>query len=117
MGEKGSMFPFQDNGFLDFSSSFHPQHQTVVRAQGFDHSSLMAADIPGNRLDSRNYNRHVVGQKNPNFNGGDEKKILRRDVERQRRKEMGGLYRNLIALIPYEYIKVHRMTFYACIYH
>nr|GMD79929.1 transcription factor bHLH36 [Ipomoea batatas] len=111
MGEKGSMFPFQENGFLDFSSSFHPQHQTVLRPQAFDHSSLMAAEIPANgRLDFAGNYKHVVGQKNPNFNGGDEKKLLRRDVERQRRKEMGGLYRNLIALIPYEYIKGKRST-------
>nr|GLL45099.1 transcription factor bHLH120-like [Ipomoea trifida] len=111
MGEKGSMFPFQENGFLDFSSSFHPQHQTVLRPQAFDHTSLMAAEIPTNgRLDFAGNYKHVVGQKNPNFNGGDEKKLLRRDVERQRRKEMGGLYRNLIALIPYEYIKGKRST-------
>nr|GMD96013.1 transcription factor bHLH36-like [Ipomoea batatas] len=110
MEQISSTFPFQD-GLLHFSP-ISARQQTRPPVSDHNNNPLLVFDLLKGDEDvvpTMKHNvvlqQHQQLQRNPN-NPHQERKIIRRDVERQRRKEMGGLYKSLVGLIPYEYIKV-----------
>lgn len=120
MEQISSTFPFQD-GLLHFSPISARQQKPPVS----DHNSnpLLVFDLlKGDDDDvvptmkSNVVQQQLLQQQKNLINPRDhhqERKIIRRDVERQRRKEMGSLYKSLVGLIPYEYIKVSTLLSYA----
>nr|GMD97207.1 transcription factor bHLH36 [Ipomoea batatas]GMD99923.1 transcription factor bHLH36 [Ipomoea batatas]GME18102.1 transcription factor bHLH36 [Ipomoea batatas] len=117
MEQISSTFPFQD-GLLHFSP-ISARQQTRPPVSDHNSNPLLVFDLLKGDEDVvptmkpnvvlQQYQQLQQQQRNPN-NPHQERKIIRRDVERQRRKEMGGLYKSLVGLIPYEYIKGKRST-------
>ncbi|PIA35756.1 hypothetical protein AQUCO_03500248v1 [Aquilegia coerulea] len=64
----------------------------------------------GNRKSFESSNKIDEGGCNNNNNNNKKIKIMHREVEKQRRQEMAGLYRSLRSLVPHEYLKGKRST-------
>lgn len=109
------MFPLHsgDELFFKVSSNSHQQDkipQDLISGHASEASSIITNDMGKSRrgqsssmetdkIPSDNYNSN-----NSNYNNN--KKLMHRDVERQRRQEMATLYASLRALLPLEFIKV-----------
>lgn len=109
------MFPLHsgDELFIKVSSNSHQQDkipQDLISGHASEASSIITNDMgkshrgqsfsmETDKIPSDNYNSN-----NSNYNNN--KKLMHRDVERQRRQEMATLYASLRALLPLEFIKV-----------
>lgn len=111
------MFPLHsgDDLFFKVSSDSHQQYkipQDLISGHASEASSIITNDMgksrrgqsssmETDRIPSDNYNNN-----NSNYNNN--KKLMHRDIERQRRQEMATLYASLRALLPLEFIKGKR---------
>lgn len=111
------MFPLHsgDELFFKVSSNSHQQDkipQDLISGHASEASSIITNDMgkshrgqsfsmETDKIPSDNYNSN-----NSNYNNN--KKLVHRDVERQRRQEMATLYASLRALLPLEFIKGKR---------
>ncbi|GAY41300.1 hypothetical protein CUMW_058370 [Citrus unshiu] len=111
------MFPLHsgDELFFKVSSNSHQQDkipQDLISGHASEASSIITNDMgkshrgqsfsmETDKIPSDNYNSN-----NSNYNNN--KKLMHRDVERQRRQEMATLYASLRALLPLEFIKGKR---------
>nr|WIE96205.1 basic helix-loop-helix transcription factor [Loropetalum chinense var. rubrum] len=103
-----SMFPFDQTDELFQFSSIPCQHHKIQQ----DELRLTPYPEENDLTKKPNYRRRQKSsaafgdsEENPNEN---KKKILHRDLERQRRVEMGTLYDSLRSLLPLEYLKGKR---------
>ncbi|XP_048228535.1 transcription factor bHLH36 isoform X2 [Ricinus communis] len=115
------MFPLQQGNELCFKISSNPhqqQHTLIPQDLILDHPELLHActDVTHNVGKSRrqklmsadNNNKNDHGINTPSLITNDKKKMMHRDIERQRRQEMATLHASLRSLLPLEYIKGKR---------
>lgn len=112
------MFPFQqwhelsDDGDDQIFSVFQQQH---TNQQDLGHAPMEGSNLPKNMEKSPRkrvlLNTPGDNHGNTSDGGGGDKKILRRDMERQRRQAMANLNASLRSLLPIEYIKVKQILF------
>lgn len=101
------MFPLQQGNELCFqiSSSTHNEiPQDLITSHPALYGSTDVADDLGKSR--RRKSISMDNDQSARDNSNDKKKLLHRDIERQRRQEMTTLYASLRSLLPLEYIKV-----------
>lgn len=106
------MFPFQQCNELSEDEIFSllRQQETYLR-DSIPASVLEGSDLPKNMEKSPRKNVLLAtpgGGTDDNSPGGD-RRMLRRDMERQRRQEMATLNESLRSLVPTDYIKVNKI--------
>ncbi|XP_021294102.1 transcription factor bHLH120-like [Herrania umbratica] len=98
-----------DEMFFQVSSNSDPQNTTpqdkiLDFALPVDGTSNLSSN-----MGSRGQQRKLwASDKSENSNDDNKKKLMHRDIERQRRQEMATLYASLRTLLPLEYIKGKR---------
>ena len=120
------MFPFQ-SGELSFQVSNNLENNTNTNTNLLHQSYNEHAHIPlisnfkspktrtqqSNKIWHENADRNNKGNGEDGICGNDviSKKIIHREVERQRRQEMSSLHSSLRSLLPMEYIRVNSTHF------
>lgn len=106
----GTMFPFHQGNELCFQISPNPiQQQNIPQDLLLDHpphQQPYGATNLTHRVKNRGRRSISSVDNGDTKEETDKKKLLHRDIERQRRQEMTALYRSLRSLLPLEYIKV-----------
>ncbi|KAK6926320.1 Myc-type, basic helix-loop-helix (bHLH) domain [Dillenia turbinata] len=108
------MFPLQQGNELCFQiSSISNQQQLTFNQdmilQQYASSSVDASLNHTNIIMGRRGRKHIETSANNNNDAEDHKKrIMHREIERQRRLEMSNLYSTLRSLLPIDYIKGKR---------
>ncbi|KAH7557526.1 hypothetical protein ACOSQ2_027576 [Xanthoceras sorbifolium] len=107
------MFPLHTGGELFFSVSSNPHHQQYKIPQDLilDHASLDACNITHSTGKSRRRESCAMDTNeitSATGNGKNKKKMMHRDIERQRRQEMATLHASLRSLLPLEFLKGNR---------
>lgn len=82
------MFPFNDPSHHDYQTPL----QNLFASQLISPPAASSSDLNTNKIE-------IITQ-------NEERKIMHRDVERERRKQMASLLINLRSLLPLEFIKV-----------
>ncbi|RVW46176.1 Transcription factor bHLH120 [Vitis vinifera] len=104
------MFPLHQGNELLFRIPYTPSKQYIIQQDMIlDHASLEASNLCNHK--GKSPNRKLFAQDNNDEisnDGKKKKKIVHRDVERQRRQDMATLYTSLRSLLPLEYIKGKR---------
>ncbi|KAK4489480.1 hypothetical protein RD792_005289 [Penstemon davidsonii] len=95
------MFPFQqsDDSLIEDPLLIFQTDSILNPSLSFDPITKISKKRP------RISKSHINDEEN---NEGKIKKVMHRDIERQRRQEMGSLYASLRTLLPLEYIKGKR---------
>ncbi|KAL6321247.1 hypothetical protein AAG906_016281 [Vitis piasezkii] len=103
------MFPLQQCYELSDDEIFSLLQQQHINQQDPSHASMEGSNLPKNTEKSPRKKELLAtpGDNDGNTSGGD-RKIMRRDMERQRRQEMANLNASLRSLLPIEYIKGKR---------
>ncbi|XAR71767.1 hypothetical protein NMG60_11018177 [Bertholletia excelsa] len=101
-----SIFPLKQANELVFQPTVQPE-ETV------GHSSLASSNLVADAAAAatgKSRRRGSAANREGDESGGNkqEKRIVHRDIERQRRQEMSSLYASLRSLLPLEYIKGKR---------
>ena len=106
------MFPLHQGNELLFRIPYTPSKQYIIQQDMIlDHASLEASNLCNHK--GKSPNRKLFAQDNNDEisnDGKKKKKIVHRDVERQRRQDMATLYTSLRSLLPLEYIKVKNLS-------
>ena len=107
------MFPLQQCYELSDDEIFSFLQQQHINQQDPSHASMEGSNLPKNMEKSHRKKELLAtpGDNDGNTSGGD-RKIMRRDMERQRRQEMANLNASLRSLLPIEYIKVNKVFFF-----
>ncbi|KAJ6869687.1 hypothetical protein NC651_034423 [Populus alba x Populus x berolinensis] len=108
------MFPLHQGGELCFKISSSPHQQDNIPQDlilAHQYAEIHGSDITnsmekGRRRNIISMDNNEVARDNTN---NSKKKMMHRDVERQRRQEMATLYASLRALLPLEFIKATRV--------
>ncbi|KAK9291812.1 hypothetical protein L1049_019762 [Liquidambar formosana] len=107
------MFPFHQSDELLFKiSSPYPHHDTQQNLTQ-DHASLDGSNLitgMGKSWDKKLLSSTQGNVDDDNRNIGNNKKLMHKEIERQRRQEMTSLYATLRLQLPPEYIKGKRST-------
>lgn len=101
------MFPLQQGNELCFQISSNTRNeipQDLITSHPALYGSTDVADDLGQSR--RRKSISMDNDQSARDNSNDKKKLLHRDIERQRRQEMTTLYASLRSLLPLEYIKV-----------
>lgn len=103
------MFPLHQGDELCFKVGSNPLQQDKIQQDQIltTRASLSGSNITNNMVKSRQ--RKLISMDNDNS----KKKMMRRDIERQRRQEMATLYASLRSLLPLEFIKVRNLSSFA----
>lgn len=101
------MFPLHQGNELLFQIPYTPSQQYYTFQQ-----DMIRDDEAGNLSShkGKNRTRKLLARDNNDESSNDGKKmkkIMHRDMERQRRQDMATLYTSLRSLLPLEYIKVN----------
>ncbi|KAJ0043804.1 hypothetical protein Pint_17329 [Pistacia integerrima] len=103
------MFPLNSGDELFFNASSNPHQQYNIPEDlicGRD--SQDASNITNNSGRSRRRRKSCAMDTADDTNSDNKKKMMHRDIERQRRQEMATLHASLRSLLPLEYIKGKR---------
>ncbi|KAF2315719.1 hypothetical protein P3X46_023723 [Hevea brasiliensis] len=102
------MFPLHQGNEMCFQISSNPPHK-IPQGLILSHPALYGSDVTDDLGNSRR--RKSISRdsgETARNKDSDKKKLLHRDIERQRRQEMATLYASLRSLLPLEYIKGKR---------
>ncbi|KAG8381438.1 hypothetical protein BUALT_Bualt06G0122000 [Buddleja alternifolia] len=104
------MFPLQGNDLvIEDPFSFE---QDKIFEDLADCAALDGIDLTTEKATVKKRRRKTTSpsgsQENKNESSNDMKKSIHKEIERQRRKEMSGLYASLRSLLPLEYVKGKR---------
>ncbi|KDP22360.1 hypothetical protein JCGZ_26191 [Jatropha curcas] len=113
------MFPLHQGNELCFQISSNPHNQEQIPQDLILAQSALychgTADITDNMGKSRRRKSISIDNNDESATAmdkriGNKKKLIHREIERQRRQEMATLYSSLRSLLPLEYIKGKRST-------
>ncbi|XP_044468937.1 transcription factor bHLH36-like [Mangifera indica] len=104
------MFPLDSGDELFFNSSSSPYRQySIYEDLIFGRDSQDACNITNNsRKSQRRLNSCAMDNADDTNSDNNKRKMMHRDIERQRRQEMATLHASLRSLLPLEYIKGKR---------
>ncbi|XVF09735.1 hypothetical protein REPUB_Repub07fG0121100 [Reevesia pubescens] len=100
-----------DEMFFQVSSNSDPHQNTTPQDKILDYVPMDGgSNLYSNMGSSRGQQRKLLSSrdKSEKSNDDDKKKLMHRDIERQRRQEMAILYASLRNLLPLQYIKGKR---------
>ena len=92
------------------NSNFDPQN-TTARDKILDYVPMDGSsnNLYSNKGSRSQQQKLLASDKSEISNDDDKKKLMHRDIERQRRQEMATLCTSLRTLLPLEYIKVNSL--------
>lgn len=117
------MFPLQRGNELviQFSNALQPQHKIskdlILDHHNTDNSPLVA--YSDKEVRTSRPNQLFYAPETSHANSAEEeyaKKMVHREIERQRRQEMATLHASLRSLLPLPFIRVRQLIIHICIY-
>ena len=108
------MFSLHQSDELVFQTTLSlPRKQQEIQQDPIDIGSaiLESGNLTTNTIGKRKKKSVGIDREDNDggTNGKKERKVVHREIERQRRQEMGNLYASLRTLLPLEYIKVKHL--------